>query len=270
MKKWIEETIDPPGFHKKNRGAVFSTIGKVFAVVRDDAATAVNAHFPYLADAKKLEEHGKALYIPHLINDTEEEYRERVTAASFYHMKTGERGYIKEQLAAHFQDRVMTMEEFLKIYVKVLGLTEEEKSWTYTFLDGIVDPNIGFQFISWEKLADVIRLSESQQIAIIKNDVDTISADEQINVRLKMVFTDSMARSAKYNGQWKYNGAIKYGYKAYVEHLHMEEKREEKDLLPAAENAKITIRVHACYNGKFKYDGSHTYSGIIGDYEEVL
>jgi hypothetical protein len=108
MKDWIEKNINPPGINKKNRGALFSLIGKVFGIVRNDALLAFNAHFPYLADEKKLAEHGKALEIPRFVNDSDEEYRNRVAAASFYHMKTGERGYIKGQLAAHFGSRFIT------------------------------------------------------------------------------------------------------------------------------------------------------------------
>jgi hypothetical protein len=74
----IEKTINPPGMLKKNRRALFLTIRDIALLVKKDALTAFNAHFPYLADSKKLQEHGNALLIPHLLHDTETEYRERI------------------------------------------------------------------------------------------------------------------------------------------------------------------------------------------------
>jgi hypothetical protein len=42
---------------RKNRTAFFTTISDVADIVRTDALKAFNAHFPYLADSAKLEEH---------------------------------------------------------------------------------------------------------------------------------------------------------------------------------------------------------------------
>jgi hypothetical protein len=89
----IEKTINPPGMFKKNRRALFFTIRDITEFVRKDALMTFNAHFPYLADSKKLEEHGDALLIPRLLHDSETEYRERIAAASFFLMKVGERHY---------------------------------------------------------------------------------------------------------------------------------------------------------------------------------
>jgi hypothetical protein len=52
MKDWIIKNINPPGITAKNRGSLFSAIGRIFGIVRDDATAAFNAHFPYLADAQ--------------------------------------------------------------------------------------------------------------------------------------------------------------------------------------------------------------------------
>jgi hypothetical protein len=62
---------------------------------------------------------------PRLIDDTEKEYRDRVSTASFFLMRSGERAYILEQLNAHFGNRYTVMDEFLDVYVKVcdLGVT---------------------------------------------------------------------------------------------------------------------------------------------------
>ena len=145
---WIKDNLDPPGTEKKNRGAIFKTIGDIMALVRADAVKAYNAHFPYLADESKLEEHGKALNIPHLINDKPEEYRNRVTAASFFLMKAGERGFIMDLLKERFKDRFEVVENFLRIQTKVEDLTEEERSWVFGLLDSLVDPNVSLDVIN--------------------------------------------------------------------------------------------------------------------------
>ena len=148
MIEWIEETIDPPGIEKKNRFAIFKTIGDIMGRVRDDAVKAYNAHFPYLADESKLEEHGKALNIPHLINDKPEEFRNRVTAASFFLMKAGERGFIMDLLKERFGDRFEVVEKFLQLQTKVLDITDEEKQWVFSLLDSLIDPNVSLDVIN--------------------------------------------------------------------------------------------------------------------------
>jgi hypothetical protein len=102
MIDFIKQTVNPPGINKPNRLALFSAIGDTAEKVRADALKAFNAHFLYLADSAKLEEHGKALIIPHLADDTEQEFRDRVSTASFFLMRAGERAYIREQLQARF------------------------------------------------------------------------------------------------------------------------------------------------------------------------
>jgi hypothetical protein len=127
MIKWIEKTINPPGIANKNRLALFSTIGGIADTVRADALKAFNAHFPYLADGAKLEEHGAALLVPRLLDDTEKEYRDRVSTASFFLTRSGERAYILEQLNAHFGGRYTVIDEFLEVYVKVRDLADTDR-----------------------------------------------------------------------------------------------------------------------------------------------
>jgi hypothetical protein len=88
MKELIEK-INPPWLLKPNRGALFATLGMVFDLVKQDADKSFNAHFPYLADTVKLYQHGRALSIPRFAYDTDEEYRNRVAAAAFYHTNAG-------------------------------------------------------------------------------------------------------------------------------------------------------------------------------------
>jgi hypothetical protein len=95
MVDWIKKNINPIGLSKERRGAIFHAIARVFEQVKNDAQTAFKAHFPYTADELKLLEHGEALHIPHMKSDRPDEYRKRVSAASFFLSGAGERGYIR-------------------------------------------------------------------------------------------------------------------------------------------------------------------------------
>jgi hypothetical protein len=149
MIEWIKKHLDPPGNERKNRRSIFSFIGRVFGIVKDDAVKAHNAFFPYLCDADKLRRHGKSLMIPELPFDTEKNYRDRVATASFYLMRAGERAYIHEQLRAYLGNRYEISDEFLEVYLKTSELSTEERIWAYGFLDGILDPNISFSIAEW-------------------------------------------------------------------------------------------------------------------------
>jgi hypothetical protein len=142
IKDLIENTINPPGILKKNRRALFLVIRDIAEIVRKDALTAFNARFPYLADSRKLQEHGDALLIPRLLHDTETEYRERVAAASFFLMKAGERQYIMGQMEERFTARYKIIEEFLNVHLKAADLAYDERVWALELLDSLLNPNI--------------------------------------------------------------------------------------------------------------------------------
>jgi hypothetical protein len=161
MIDWIKKTIDPPGIEKPNRYVLFSVVGEVMARVRKDAEKAFYAHFPYLADDKKLDEHGEALLIPHLLNDTPEEYRNRVATASFFLMRAGERAYIMEQLNQRFGDRFVIDEKFLSIHTKVTELTDDEQAWILSLFDSLVDPNIFLQVSELYNFIDKFLIEEA-------------------------------------------------------------------------------------------------------------
>jgi hypothetical protein len=173
MKDWIIKNINPPGIKTKNRGSLFSAVGKIFGIVRDDATAAFNAHFPYLADAQKLARHGKSLSIPRLEHDTEQDYRERVAAASFYLMRSGERAYIVEQLTTHFgADHYMLWDEFLRIYTKVLDPSDDDRAWAYSLLDRVVNPNIFLSIIDWLIFNETIEMADRQAVLLRRQDQD--------------------------------------------------------------------------------------------------
>jgi hypothetical protein len=192
MIKRIERIINPPGITKKNRFAVFSTIGGIADIVRADALKAFNAHFPYLADGAKLEEHGAALLVPRLLDDTEKEYRDRVSTASFFLTRSGERAYITGQLAAHFGDRYIVSEKFLEVYVKVRDLADTDRRWLLQFLDGLINPNVKLSVAEWFHFVDRVILRE------------VLSA--RAGMPLLDTFND---RSVKLNGGVKLDGRTK-------------------------------------------------------------
>ena len=168
----IDKTINPPGIQKKNRRSIFKTIGEVGGKIKADALKAFNAHFPYVADEKKLEEHGESLLIPHLLHDGDEEFRNRVAAASFFLSKAGERGYILSQLEAHFGGRYILSEAFLRVYVKILDLSDADRQWVQQFLDELLNPVITLTVAEWFKYVERIVISERQEVVIKKEDFD--------------------------------------------------------------------------------------------------
>jgi hypothetical protein len=176
MKEWIRTIINPPGIDKKNRGSLFSAIGRIFGIVKNDAQKAFNAHFPYLADPQKLRVHGKSLQIPCLAYDTEDEYRARVATASFYLMRAGERGYCLEQLQEHFGDRYILGDEFLKVYVKIIDLEDEARAWVYSFLDEMLDPNIELTVAEWFRIVETVAITDSQETAAMRLDADVFGS----------------------------------------------------------------------------------------------
>jgi hypothetical protein len=205
MKDWIAKTIDPPGNERKNWRSVFSFIGRVFGMVRDDAIKAHNAFFPYLADPEKLEEHGESLKIPHLPHDSENEFRERVTTASFYLMRAGERAYIHEQLRAHFGDKYLLKEEFLQVFIKIAGLSAAERAWAHGFLDGILDPNISLTVAEWFHYIETLAMREDTAIRVKRKDFDvyppyTLCYDGRI-------YCDQ-GRETLCNGEWVCDGVV--------------------------------------------------------------
>jgi len=171
MFDWIKKFLDPPGIERKNWRSIFSFIGRVFGIVKDDAIKAHNAFFPYLCDEDKLRQHGKSLMIPELPFDTEKNYRDRVATASFYLMRAGERAYIHEQLQARFENRYAISDEFLEVYLTISGLSTEDRIWAYNFLDGILDPNISFY------LTGLYEGDAKAYIAIVP------SANEEIHIK---------------------------------------------------------------------------------------
>jgi len=145
MKDWIKENVNPPGMEKNNRGFLFSLIGRVFDIVRNDSVKTFNAFFPYLADKDKLLEHAQVLSVPKLPYDTDDDFRNRVATASFYLMKAGGRAYIHRQLQSRFGDQYVLTEEFLQVFVQIVDKQDENVEWLWDFLDRILDPNISFR-----------------------------------------------------------------------------------------------------------------------------
>jgi hypothetical protein len=205
MKEWIKKNINPPGMEKKNRASLFSFIGRVFGIVKNDAIKAFNAFFPYLSDPEKLREHGDALSVPELPYDTEAEYRDRVSTASFYLMRAGERAYIHEQLQAHFGEEYLLREEFLQVYINIPDLNDEDRQWVRGLLDGLLDPNISLTVAEWFHFVDTITMQEILDIRLKRRDIDSFPSG---TLRYDGRIYCDQGQEILCNGDWMCDGLV--------------------------------------------------------------
>jgi hypothetical protein len=205
MRTWVTQNIHPIGLEKKNRGSLYAVIARVFGRVRDDAHTAVKAHFPFLSNEAKLKEHGKALYIPNIPGDMPEEYRQRVSTASFFLSRAGERAYIREQMEAHFGGRFILKEAFLQVFVTIVDLTDEDRGWVLAFLDSILDPAISLTVAEWFHFVEYLILQEEQRYTLRKSDADIFPSGLRYNGR----FLCDQGALIICNGDWVCDGSVR-------------------------------------------------------------
>jgi hypothetical protein len=238
--KELIQNINPPGILKPNRGALFSVIGKVFGQVNEDALKAFNAHFPYLSDLEKLAQHGKALAIPRVPYDTDEEYRKRVSAAAFYFANVGDRTYTISQLKEHFGDRYILNEQFLQISLKVLDLTDADRKWLREFLDGTLNPNILIAMAELFDFSDTLVMQEAPQVSLIKSEQDVYTNGLRYDGRIKY----DHGKEITYDGSGTYNGTWKY-----------------TQCIPQKGTVSDSIRIPESYTGSRTYGGEIHYSG---------
>lgn len=168
MFDWLTSTVRPPGISTKGRRSIFRALGAVGKVVADDAAAVLRAWFPVTASAKELTTHGTVLSIPRLQGDKGDDYRIRTAGAAAYLERQGRRSFVREYL-----DRVVPgryqLQELPKIgfrigvsrigvdpighgnrlFVRVRGLTSEEKTAIYKALDRSLDPDIEIVIVPW-------------------------------------------------------------------------------------------------------------------------
>lgn len=283
MINWIKKNIDPPGIEKKNRGSLFSAIGRIFEIVQRDAEKAFKAHFPYLADPQTLRKHGESLNIPELPYDSEADYRERVATASFYLSKAGERKYILDQLETRFGSRFLIRDEFLKVYLEISELNSIDRTWVFEFLDNILDPNIYLSIAEIFNYIETVIITDGLLISVIKNTKEYFINPLKYNGMIKYdgkTVNKKMKVRAKYDGRFKYNGDAKYNGtgKVDVEHEPIPPFKYrsgtvdvldftmpvngEVDNLEMLENVSVGIRRHQKYNGEYKYNGAIKYNGM--------
>ena len=205
MRDWIEKNVDPPGMEKPRLGSLFSAVGRIFELVKNDAQTAFRAHFPYLADLPSLRRHGKSLGIPEFPFDREDEFRERVSAASHYLSRAGERGYILDRMRGHFGDDFVLTEEFLRVYVDIAEMDEEDRVWVRGFLDGILDPNIMLTVSELFRFVDEMEMGEELRIQVERRDADSFGGDLTCDGR----FLCDQGREVLCDGSWDCDGSRK-------------------------------------------------------------
>jgi hypothetical protein len=267
MKEFVRQNINPPGINKKNRGAVFSLIGETAGQIRADAMKAFNAHFPYLAGMEKLKEHAKALSVPYVEGDTEETFRSRLTAASFYLMRTGERGYILQQLNERFGEKnYSVIENFLRVKIKVLDLNCGGRSWIKGFFDAVFDPNIFFEIALWIKLHDKINPAEELLQTLKTECADLIVPRDSVSARLSYNFSDIFARSLYLDGSWILDGSeLLNGLscKTAAENVVYTIKTDSTtdSFETTADTFSAAVRKHYHLDGAWYLDGSVDLSG---------
>ena len=283
IKDWIEKNIDPPGMEKKNRGSLFSLIGKVFGVVKEDAEKAFKAHFPYLADLPTLRKHGKSLGIPEFPHDREDEFRERVSTASFYLARAGERAYIHQQLQMHFGNNYTLSEKKLEVLIRILDVSEEDFSWLWNFFDGMFDPNIMFIIGEWFDFMEEVLISEKQFLTVEHKVRDTF-AGIKYNGLIKYdghTVNSMVSVHGKYDGTFKYNGFLKYngiGRQSPKEEISPSFKfnsgiidrfemhstlSDHEDKIKILDPFVAGMRYHHFFNGAYRYDGAIKYNSSI-------
>ena len=204
MKDWIRENVDPPGMEKRNLGSLFSAVGKVFEKVLKDAERAFKAHFPYLADLPSLRRHAKSLGIPEFPHDREDEFRERVSAASFFLSRAGEREYVTEQMRGHFGDGFVLREEFLRVLVRVAEMNAEDREWVHGLLDGLLDPNVALTVAEWFRFLDEMDMSEELRMRADRSDRDGFGGDFRCDGRMLC----DQGRRLDCDGSWTCDGSV--------------------------------------------------------------
>jgi hypothetical protein len=190
-------------------------------------------------------------------------------------MKTGERGYILSQLAAHFGDRFETKEQFLKIFTQVADLTNEEIQWAKNFLDSFVDPVVALAFIDAEDQTDKMLAEEAQYFEIAQTNIDSLAPAESFAMLFKILLKDGFKKKHKYNGEYKYDGTIKYGGGEYsvTDVLRVQAApAPSADTFNFREEAAFALGAgltdafgkRVKYNGEYKYNGAVKYRSAEG------
>jgi hypothetical protein len=280
MKDWIEQNIDPPGMEKKNRGSLYSAIGKVFGLVREDAEKAFKAHFPYLADPLKLREHGKSLDIPEFPHDREDEFRERVSAAAFFLARAGERAFIHQQLERHFGNQYNLTEKFLEVSVKIPDAGEDDFVWLWNFFDEILDPNIRYTIEELFDFLETMLVTEEQSLKIDHKEYDSF-AGIKYNGHVKYdgnTINQQFSSRGKYNGVFNYDGSLSYSgigkllsKRSYsppfkyssgiIDRLSMLSAMEgHEGTIETDDFFNASMRYHHSFNGAYRYDGDIKYN----------
>jgi hypothetical protein len=176
--KQVIDNLNPPGRDKTNRGRLFSLIERLGEILGQDATATLRNFFPFLSDAKALAAHGKALAVPRYSNDTDESYRQRVAAASFYLQRRGERVFFQTAIGQRFTGREYEIvEEFLHLTVKVLDMMNADRAWLWEFLGKELDPNIAITLVDWFRFVEHIPMAEDLAVNLNDNVLDWLPGD---------------------------------------------------------------------------------------------
>jgi hypothetical protein len=192
-------------------------------------------------------------------------------------MRAGERAYIHEQLQARFGDTYLLTEEFLEVFIKITDLNNENRAWVYSFLDGILNPNISFSVAELFDFTDSFYVSDILLLKINRNDAEYFGNRIKLNGAIKLdgkTLNDKVVFRGKINGVFKCNGFLSLNglgktapdhqptppfklssgiVDKLVVEAHGNSVNEQFDL---SEAVFIAMRKHHKLNGKYKCNGS--------------
>jgi hypothetical protein len=129
-----------------------------------------------------------------------------VSAAAFYHTAAGGRSYTITRLKEHFGERYPLIEEFLKVHVKALDFTDEDKLWLRNFLDLTLDPNISIALTEWFHFAESVVMTDIPFITTVRKDRDIYPRGPRYDGRIK--YDHGVAPC--FDGKQRYDGVVSY------------------------------------------------------------
>lgn len=237
------DKLAPPGYQKPNLGAIYEAIDALISELSEDELQAIFNIFPLFASDDALTDHAAALRIPKFSYDTTETFRARVAAAAYFLEREGSRGSVKEGLNEIVIGRYELREQFLKLFVGVDDMTDEDRSRVREYLEATIDPNILLTIADLFAFIENSSVTESLNKAIVFDSADAVLGGWRYDGRLRF----DHGKSEYFDGSRKYGGVITHtGYSS---------KKGTIDTSAYAASA---------YNGSRRYGSSIKYDGFQG------
>lgn len=202
------DSLNPPGRRKKNLGAIYDAIDELVTGLSDTGLAAARDAFPLLARTAALSDHGTALGIPQFTYDTDETYRARVAAASFFLERQGSREIVAAGLEDIVADRYELREQFLRLWVGVEDMTDEDRARVREYLDATLDPNVALTIADLFEFIEKSEISESCIPAVVADSAEAILGGRRYDGRLRYDNgqEELFAGGKLFDGSTRFNG----------------------------------------------------------------